>query len=259
MLGGLWFLKIFPDFRIFFKSPFASTFSWKKRSCHQGKKEVACIVSKPLVACFWGVCASKMKHSAGSELQQALDQRETQACYPFVNPHPWKYQVWLHDATTNLLCYHFPLNNYSNCLFFSLKVTASQTLITSSALHLFCFQIRFWTIFLILHLYFISCFISTDGQPSNLQHLHLGSLTISGLSPILQGSSTWASLRSLDLRRSKVTMSEVSDPGILCLRPTGLVDLCPGGIEVIWIWCIGETIGNYWLQVGGIGPTEGSI
>ena len=47
-------LKIFPDFRILYKSPFAAKFSWKKRSSHQGKKEVACIVSKPLVSCLWG-------------------------------------------------------------------------------------------------------------------------------------------------------------------------------------------------------------
>ena len=32
----------------------AWTFSWKKRSSYQGKKEVACIVSKPLVSCLWG-------------------------------------------------------------------------------------------------------------------------------------------------------------------------------------------------------------
>ena len=38
----------------FYKSPFASTFSWKKTSGHQGKKEVACIVSNPLVSCLWG-------------------------------------------------------------------------------------------------------------------------------------------------------------------------------------------------------------
>ena len=43
---------IYPDFIyfIFYKSPFASKFSWKKRSSHQGKKEVACIVSKPLAS-----------------------------------------------------------------------------------------------------------------------------------------------------------------------------------------------------------------
>ena len=35
-------------------SPFASTFPWNKRSSHQGKEEVACIVSKPLVSCLWG-------------------------------------------------------------------------------------------------------------------------------------------------------------------------------------------------------------
>ena len=45
---GLWFL------RIIYKSPFASKFSWNKRSSHQGKKEVTYIVSKPLVSCLWG-------------------------------------------------------------------------------------------------------------------------------------------------------------------------------------------------------------
>ena len=44
------------DFSGFFlqESPFASKFSWKKRSSHQGENEVACIVSKPLVSCLWG-------------------------------------------------------------------------------------------------------------------------------------------------------------------------------------------------------------
>ena len=53
-LPCLWFLRIFPDFRIVFKSPFASKCSWKKRSSHQGKKDVTCIVSKPLVSCSCG-------------------------------------------------------------------------------------------------------------------------------------------------------------------------------------------------------------
>ena len=49
-----------------YKSPFASKCSWKKRSSHQGKKEVACIVSKPLVSCLWRCGEStnrpKIKH-----------------------------------------------------------------------------------------------------------------------------------------------------------------------------------------------------
>ena len=48
---GLWILTIFLDFRNFCKSTLASDFSWKKRSSHQGKKEIACIVSKPLGSC----------------------------------------------------------------------------------------------------------------------------------------------------------------------------------------------------------------
>ena len=35
-------------------SSFAPNVPRKKRSSHQGKKEVACIVSKPLVSCLWG-------------------------------------------------------------------------------------------------------------------------------------------------------------------------------------------------------------
>ena len=37
-----------------FPSPSQINISWKKRSSHQGKKEVACIISKPLVTCLWG-------------------------------------------------------------------------------------------------------------------------------------------------------------------------------------------------------------
>ena len=37
----------------FYKSPFASKCSCKKRSSHHGKKEVACIVSNHLVSCLW--------------------------------------------------------------------------------------------------------------------------------------------------------------------------------------------------------------
>ena len=59
------------DFSAFFyKSPFASKCSWKKRSSHHWTKEVACIVSKPLVSCLWGYGESvnppKMKHPGGS-------------------------------------------------------------------------------------------------------------------------------------------------------------------------------------------------
>ena len=39
------------DFRNFYKS---QHFLEKKTSSHQGKEEVACIVSKPLVSCLWG-------------------------------------------------------------------------------------------------------------------------------------------------------------------------------------------------------------
>ena len=38
----------------FYKSPFASKNFWRERSSHQGKKEVASIVSKSLVSFFCG-------------------------------------------------------------------------------------------------------------------------------------------------------------------------------------------------------------
>ena len=60
-LPGLWFLRVFPDFRIF---------------CHQGKKEVACIVSKPLVSCLWGCGESVNPPKLNiQEVQGALSSR----------------------------------------------------------------------------------------------------------------------------------------------------------------------------------------
>ena len=56
-----WFLRI---------SLCLKFFSWKKRSSHQGKKEVACIVSKLLVSYLWGcgefVNPPKILHPGGS-------------------------------------------------------------------------------------------------------------------------------------------------------------------------------------------------
>ena len=67
---------IFSDIRTFYKSPFASKCSWKKRSRHQGKKEVACIVSKPLVSCLWG-CGESVNPPKLNihEVQRALSTR----------------------------------------------------------------------------------------------------------------------------------------------------------------------------------------
>ena len=63
-------------FQVFFyKSPFAS------KSSHQGKKEAACIVSKPLVSCLWG-CGESVKppkcfvFSTGVVLSSVIDLRE---------------------------------------------------------------------------------------------------------------------------------------------------------------------------------------
>ena len=70
----LWFLMIFPDFRIFLQISLCLNFVLKeekmKRSSQQEKKEVVCIVSKPLVLCLWGCGESvnppNMKHPGGS-------------------------------------------------------------------------------------------------------------------------------------------------------------------------------------------------
>ena len=89
-----WFLMISPDFSWFFlisgfcyKSPFASECSWKKRSSHQGKNRSSlyCVqTSSFLFVEMWRVCkSSKIKHPGGSGGLCPLDQRETQARYPF--------------------------------------------------------------------------------------------------------------------------------------------------------------------------------
>ena len=67
------FSRFFSDFRIFYKSLFASTFSWKKGSSYQGKKGVACIVSKPLISCLWRCGESVTPPQLTiQEVQQAL-------------------------------------------------------------------------------------------------------------------------------------------------------------------------------------------
>ena len=78
--SGLWFIMIFPDFRTFFN------FFLQISLSHQEKKEVACIVSKPLVYCLWGCGKSLNPPKLNIQEVQGLcplDQRETQACYPF--------------------------------------------------------------------------------------------------------------------------------------------------------------------------------
>ena len=83
----------------FYKFPFASKFSRKKRSSHQGKKEVACIVSKPLVSCLWGCGESVNPSKLNIQEVQGLcplDHRKTQTRYLFFwiffffqNIYPW--------------------------------------------------------------------------------------------------------------------------------------------------------------------------
>ena len=74
-------------FQNFLQISLCLRFAWKKRSSHQGKKEVACIVSKPLVSCLWGCRESvnppKIKHPVGWGGFVLLTKGETQARYPF--------------------------------------------------------------------------------------------------------------------------------------------------------------------------------
>ena len=81
-------------------SPFATKCSWKKRSSHQGKKEVACIVYKPLVSCLWG--CGEMVNSPKlniQEVQGALSSRPRpvntyfSGFFTFVKSHTWNYQT----------------------------------------------------------------------------------------------------------------------------------------------------------------------
>ena len=91
---------------LFYKSPFASKCSWQKRSSHQGKKEVACIVSKPLVSHLW---RWKLHIHGALSSRPKGDQRETQACYPFfrifflcqITPFTCDLYMYKHACYTN--------------------------------------------------------------------------------------------------------------------------------------------------------------
>ncbi|XP_022106498.1 uncharacterized protein LOC110987760 [Acanthaster planci] len=79
-------------------------------------------------------------------------------------------------------------------------------------------------------------FITLTGgkdQGTTLQTIHLGSLSIASLPDILQESADIrANLRSLDLRRAKMTPSEVGGLKPLCKRPSGLTNLCLDGLKL---------------------------
>ena len=101
--------------RIFYKSPFASKFSWKKRSSHQGKKEVACILSKPRVSYLWrcGVCkSSKIKRPWGlwgfvlETKGRPRPATHLSGFVTLVKSQPCQREVW--DAKWQLTS-HFPL------------------------------------------------------------------------------------------------------------------------------------------------------
>ena len=162
-ISVLWFLGIF------YKSPSASKFSWKDRSSHQGKKEVACIVSKPssfLFVGMWRVCeSSKIKHPRGSggEGLCPLDERETQACYPFC----WIFLLLSNGAQTvggevfskttfhisySDMCDHIRPLSHCTCTFILwLAQTKNRGLVLFLYMHnLNCFVIFVWFLFSIL-------------------------------------------------------------------------------------------------------------
>ena len=112
-IAVLWFLRMFPDFRILYKSPFASKFSWKKRSKYQGKKEVACVVSKPLVSCLWGCAESVNPPNLNiQDVRGALSSIDHTKGRPrptthfwgfftFVKSHPWYLHArWQNSQTS---------------------------------------------------------------------------------------------------------------------------------------------------------------
>ena len=77
-ISALWFIHrpvISEDFS-WFQDFFTNLPSWKKRSSHQGKKEVAGIVSKPLVSCLCGCGESVNPPKLNiQEVQVALSSR----------------------------------------------------------------------------------------------------------------------------------------------------------------------------------------
>ena len=97
-LSGFFLFLVFYLFIyfIFFLNLFAYKFSQKKRSRHQGKKEVPCIVPKPLVSCLWGCGESVNPPKLNiQEVQGALSSRPQGDPGPathfsgFVTSHPW--------------------------------------------------------------------------------------------------------------------------------------------------------------------------
>ncbi|XP_038058447.1 uncharacterized protein LOC119729776 [Patiria miniata] len=80
---------------------------------------------------------------------------------------------------------------------------------------------------------FLMSLIGASDHASGLQTLRLGSLSTNSLPSIIQGSTvTWGNLKSLDLRRVKMTPVEVGSLGALCTRPSGLADLCLDGLKL---------------------------
>ena len=89
---GMWFLQDFSWFQDLLQISLCL-----KISSHQGKKEVACIVSKPLVSCLWGCGESVNPPKLNiQEVQGSLSSRPKgdpgplpifQDC--FIKPHPY--------------------------------------------------------------------------------------------------------------------------------------------------------------------------
>ena len=111
----------FSWFQDLYKSPFVSKCSWKKRSSHQGKKEVACIVSSPLVSYLWGCGESVNPPELKIQDVQGALSSWPKACYfsgllTSVKSHPWSapcswcrrycYEVWMHICIYLYIFYH---------------------------------------------------------------------------------------------------------------------------------------------------------
>ena len=88
--SGFFLISVF----FFYKSSFALKYSCTKRSSHHGKKEVACIVSKPVVPC-WGCeesCKSSKIERPGGSGGFVLPATHFSGFFTFVKTHPW---FWL--------------------------------------------------------------------------------------------------------------------------------------------------------------------
>ena len=106
IFSGMWFLRI-----LVYKSPFACKFSWQKTSCHQGKKEVACIVSKPLVSCLWGCGESVNPRRFKGFVLQTKGRPSLGGFFTFGKSHPLNLYFFLHRPYMYMYVHVFVTNS----------------------------------------------------------------------------------------------------------------------------------------------------